>query len=473
MAKNSIYNVIYRISNLLFPLITSMYVARVLTENGVGQVAYAQNMASYFVTFASAGIADYGVREIAGVRNDSRKMNRLFTQLVVLNSLITAVSGLGYLLCVFLTREIVKQTNLLLICGLSVIFNGINVEWFYRGNEEYRYIVLRSIFLKFLLMFAVVFLVKDTQDYMIYALLVCLATGGNHIFNLVHLQKKVRLDFSGFELRKHISPLIVITFCAFLGTIYSKTDITMLGMMESAAAVGYYTYAHRTIDVVVTSCIAVTSVFLPRLSYYYQYDRAQFFRLLNLGMRLITFFAIPAFFGVMILSSEITELLYGPAFNPSATALRIFSVLIIIKGFGDLLCYQLVLCTGNEKKRIPAYLFAAVSNIILNFLLIPRWSFAGAAMASVISEMVVNGYQMVQMRKEVNLPMDKKAVLQALLSSGAMSIAVLIMKQIEISLIGRVCLAVFVGGTVYGCVNLFLKNKLLLDGIKKISCISR
>lgn len=55
LTKNSIYNVIYTIANILFPFATSIYVSRILLPAGVGKVASAQNIVSYFVTLAALG----------------------------------------------------------------------------------------------------------------------------------------------------------------------------------------------------------------------------------------------------------------------------------------------------------------------------------------------------------------------------------------------------------------------------------
>lgn len=70
MLKNSVFNIIYTASNILFPFITSIYVSRILLPVGVGKVASAQNIASYFVTAAALGLPSYGVREFAKVRED-------------------------------------------------------------------------------------------------------------------------------------------------------------------------------------------------------------------------------------------------------------------------------------------------------------------------------------------------------------------------------------------------------------------
>ena len=51
LARNAVYSVLYRLLNVVFPLISAGYVARVLSPDGVGRVAYAQNIVSYFVLF--------------------------------------------------------------------------------------------------------------------------------------------------------------------------------------------------------------------------------------------------------------------------------------------------------------------------------------------------------------------------------------------------------------------------------------
>ena len=81
LAKNSLFNVIYTVSNILFPLIASMYISRILLADGVGRVSYAQNVVSYFTTFAALGLPVYGIREIAKARDNQNSLNEVFTEL--------------------------------------------------------------------------------------------------------------------------------------------------------------------------------------------------------------------------------------------------------------------------------------------------------------------------------------------------------------------------------------------------------
>ncbi len=100
VAKNAIYNMLYKTVVLIFPMLTSMYVSRVLQEDRIGKVAYAQNIASYFLALALLGFSEYGTREMANVAKDREKTNIVFSELFCINILSTTVATVLYILLV-------------------------------------------------------------------------------------------------------------------------------------------------------------------------------------------------------------------------------------------------------------------------------------------------------------------------------------------------------------------------------------
>ena len=78
LLKNSLYNILYKILNIVFPLITSMYVARILMAESIGKVAAAQNIVSYFTLLAAMGIPTYGVKLIAQFKPKTKELNKAF-----------------------------------------------------------------------------------------------------------------------------------------------------------------------------------------------------------------------------------------------------------------------------------------------------------------------------------------------------------------------------------------------------------
>lgn len=72
LLSNFIYNSIYQVITVLFPLITTPYLARVLLADGLGKINYAQNIVTWFLVFAQLGIPRYGIREVAKVSYDKK-----------------------------------------------------------------------------------------------------------------------------------------------------------------------------------------------------------------------------------------------------------------------------------------------------------------------------------------------------------------------------------------------------------------
>ena len=91
LSKNSIFYLIYTVLNVLFPFLTGVYVARVLLPDAIGEVAYAQNIAQYFVVFAFLGLPTYGLREIAKARDDKQELNKLYSELLSINFISTTI----------------------------------------------------------------------------------------------------------------------------------------------------------------------------------------------------------------------------------------------------------------------------------------------------------------------------------------------------------------------------------------------
>ena len=128
LAKNAAFSVLYRLFNVIFPLISATYVSRVLSPDGIGRVNLAQNNMSYFLMFASLAIPQYGIREIARRQTEPEKVDRLFTELLVINFLATTACLMAYLLCVF--RFFRDERILYLVFSLELILNYINIDWF-------------------------------------------------------------------------------------------------------------------------------------------------------------------------------------------------------------------------------------------------------------------------------------------------------------------------------------------------------
>lgn len=113
-------------------------------------------------------------------------------------------------------------------------------------------------------------------------------------------------------------------------------------------------------NIVLTMCSAVTAIFLPRLSYYYDNEKAVFYKLMDKGFQILCLGVVPLAVGLFLTANQAVVLLYGDSFTPTGTTIKLMCPLILIKGFGDLLCYQLAYSSKNEYILLPGSAIASI-----------------------------------------------------------------------------------------------------------------
>lgn len=423
LARNAFYNVLYTAQNVLFPVITAAWLARVLNPEGIGAVSCARNIVSYFTMFSLLGLPQYGMREV--VRGKGNR-DRLFSELLLLGAAMAAVCAAGYFL---LIRWLYPGDRVYLVLGLEVLFQLVNIEWLYQGEADFAYIARRSISEKLITLVLIFLFVRDQQDLAIYCLISCLGKGWGHLWNLLRAPKYAKLTLQNLNVCRHLSPVLTLMLGSMAASLYSKVDITMLDWLTDPASVGYYTNAHKVVNIVIALTVAVSGVFLPRLSREYGTDSAGFRESVSLGLKIVLLLALPCCAGLMLVAEGITEVLFGPAFVPAAKTVRILSPLVLVKGAGDMLCYQTLLSAGRERELIPAYLLAGAANIALNSVLIPQFGHNGAAAASVISEVLVNAVLLKTALTIVKPKLGRRFCIAVLLGMSVMILAVLAVQK--------------------------------------------
>lgn len=470
LAKNSVYNIIYKCSNLVFPLIISAYVSRILLAEGIGKVSSAQNIVTYFTLLAALGLPTYGTKVVAAHGNTRESRSKVFSELFCINAVSTTVCTILYYLMVFEIPYFQQRKELSIVCGLAIVFNIINVDWFYQGREEYGYIMIRSVIVKIASLLAIFVLVKDSNDFLAYAVIVTLSKVVNNIYNIIHLRKYATLTFSGLNIRKHIKPVVVFLAASIAIEIYTLADTTMLTFIHGDAVVGYYTTARKGIDVIRTMLTAICAVFLPRLSYYYANGEKKLFNeLVNKGIKILTYMTVPAMVGVILTADYFVPLLFGADFSEAITTTKILSFSLITVAFSNFFGYQVLVTIGKEKEMLISTIVGAIINVGLNFLLVFSFKHNGVAVASAITEFCVTLYQLWSIRKNVVFDVPKKFVISTLTGTVFMAIAVIICEMIIKSELVCIFIAIFVGVIAYVLTSYFMGNEITIEICRKIN----
>ena len=467
---NSIFNVIYKVLNILFPLVTAAYIARIIESELIGEVAFAQNIAQYFVLLAALGLPNYGTREIAKKRDQKDASCKVFSELLLLNAISTTVCLLVYCILVISIPFIRNQAILFLITGINIILNYINVDWLYQGLEQYRYIAVRSFIVKLFSLFFILVFVRSSTDYLLYALISALALAGNNIYNVLHLKKMgIKFQINNLEVKKHLGPVISLLCTTLAIELYTLLDTTMIGILCTKDNVAFYNYAMRITKSIIAMIAAIGGVLLPRLSYYRgKNDLDACKSIIEKTLDVLIYLLIPSAVGIALCSGEIIPFLYGRNFSQSIPILRISSILVVTLGFSNLFGTQILITFGKENRLLIATVIGAISNICLNSLLIPRFQGVGAAIASVISETLVTIITFCFAKKCITISTGKTNFFVSILSCVVMTGSIFLLKGIVHKNSVLLISEIVTGALLYAIMTFIMKNTVAIDIVNRI-----
>ena len=178
-----------------------------------------------------------------------------------------------------------------------------------------------------------------------------------------------------------------IGLSAALAMVLYNFDIVLLGFMKSRADVGQYSAAYRFINFFSAFIMLYYSNLFPSISRC-RNDPSLLRRISDRSLKYTLVLAIPLGVGGIFLARPLMAWIFGTEFSDGARALRMLFWIIPITA--SRVVYRATLLShGLQRDYLWIALIAATLNTGLNLLLIPDFSFFGAAVASLIGEIVV------------------------------------------------------------------------------------
>ena len=469
--KNAIMNVIYTITNMVFPLITYPYVTRILSATGMGKVSFFTSVSNYAVMIGSLGISTYGIRAVAKARDDKGRLSRVATELLILNSMITIIVVVLIALSVPFVDKFGAEPILLIINLLIVVATPFGLTWLYSGLEQYSYITKRNLIFKGISLVLVFLLVKKADDYPIYAALFAFSTIGSYLCNLIYSRKLVRFKISkDLKYRYHFKPMLYLFASILAVSVYTNLDTIMLGFINGDEAVGFYSVASKVKWLLLSAVNAVSAVLLPRLSNYISNNEVEKYnQTLRKSVSFIFLITVPISTYFVAEAGDSIILLGGNGYEPAIICMQFLMPILIISGFSNVTGNQILIPSGRDSYFMKAVVTGAIVDVILNAALMPSLAATGAAIATLIAEMTQMSIQFYYTRKEILKKVNKRSLLNAILGSLiGVCIILTLKKWIHFNALLSLTVTAIVFFGAYFLFLLFVKERYLVDIFSEI-----
>jgi O-antigen/teichoic acid export membrane protein len=228
-----------------------------------------------------------------------------------------------------------------------------------------------------------------------------------------------------WEFCRRITKLsIPFVVTGILYTLYYSIDVIMLTNIVGDYATGIYNATYKLISVLTLFYGIYTAVIYPVMSKFFKSDKKLLLISFEKSIKYLMLIIIPLAISTVIYSADIIQLIYGNQYSDAASVLSILIwtvCLLFISGAGN----TLLNASYKEVTVTKIYAIAAAFNIILNFILIPYMSYNGAAITTVLSDILIVVLQAYVIYKLGHRP-DKKLyydLIKIIIGSSVLGIA--------------------------------------------------
>lgn len=470
--ENIILNCINTISGILFPVITFPYAARVLLPEGIGVINFLNSIIAYILLLTSLGIPMYAVKEVARFRDNIEVRDKITCEIIALS---ITLCFCGYIIVWILAKyvpRIHEQATLFYILSLSIIFNSIGVNWFYQGIEDFKFITIRAIIIRFLSAISLFVFVKNSSDILIYGIINVGSTVGNNIINFVHLGQLLHLkgiSFKSLSICRHIGPTMKLFALSVISGIYLQLNSIMLGFISGDEEVGFYTAGTRITHIGLMVISSMGTVLLPRCSHLIQRgDMENFNRIIRKSLNLTLLLSLPLSIGIILLAPVIVNIFCGIGYEKAIMVVCLNAPVIIMISLSSVTGIQVLYPLGKLKLIIVSISGGALTNIVVNTILIPLCGAAGASFASLIAEVAVLVLQLYLGKRFMPFEIKDLFNYKYILASFIMGVIIEIISLGVNGDLMKLILGSLCGVMVYMIILIVLKDRMIKDILKII-----
>lgn len=378
-----------KIVNMILQFIVSLATARYLGPSNFGTINYVAAYVSFFSSIASLGLAVIVIREIATNRYDN---NVVVWTSIWMRFATAVVSTISIIALMFITNQddpIIAQIAFLE--SLSILFSSFDtINYYFQARLLSKWSSIAGVLAYIGMSLYRIYLLATNADIVWFAF----ATSTDMIFLTAFLMVfYIRIE--GFHpkfnwaLGKNLLHQSYHYLIAGLITIlYAQVDRVMLGNMLDKAAVGYYS-ATLTISTLWSMIPgALIQTISPILYDTAQQDRSLYLRRLRQSYAVLFWLNAAYSLFVSIFAKWVILLLYGEDYLAATNALRIVVWYYGISTMSTL--NQVYLANDDKNRYINLFcLSGLVTDVVLNALMIPVWGMNGAAIATLITHIVI------------------------------------------------------------------------------------
>lgn len=375
--------------NSILPVIVLFYLIRVIGPEKFGLIAFAQALIQYFLIVTDYGFNLTATRRISVFRDQKRKVWQIFSAVMSVKLILSAVSFLILVAIVYFIPRFGQDPLVYLLSFGVVIGNTLFPVWYLQGTEKMKYIAVINIVCGILYTASILLLVKSPANYLDVPALTSLFSVISGLLGFYITIRKFKVKFVTQRFEK-IKEEFTEGWDVFVSIVainaYTATRTFAVGLLTNNIITGYYSIAERIANFVQTFPLySLSQAVYPKISKIFADSEERALKLMRkIQNTTIAVYSLvlPAAF---LLAPWIVWIFCGREFKEVILATRILlvSVFFIVS---NTFRVQFLLVIERPDIYSKIHVAAAIIGLPLIFILIYFFSYVGAACSTIILE---------------------------------------------------------------------------------------
>ena len=389
-AKNSIFYFTSQILAKGLFFLTTVYLARLLGASEYGKFAFAFGFVTLFSVITKFGLDLLTSRDVGENRQLAAEY---FRASIVLRTVLACVFLLLMLIGIQVLGKPSEVNRLIVLLAISAALQSIAGAGtsLFEAAQSFGYRSILNILMYgaiFLALFVITYsnpgLDSVGPGFLMGAVLYCAIALGLSHFKIARFSWSLDSKFL-WNLFKAALPLGLTEI--FIG-IYYRVDTILLSLFTTDETVGWYDAAYTFVYGLRLLPVTVGMVLLPSLSNLYSREPEKAAGIYRLTMFYSIAVGVWITFLVAMNATQLVTMVFGPGYGPSGHVLSLLiwtCVLMFANAFQGIL----MVITQQRSGLFRATALGAISNVVLNLVLIPKLEMYGAAISTILSEFCV------------------------------------------------------------------------------------
>lgn len=394
LAANTVIQIVSKAIMTLIGLISIRLLTHYLGVDGFGEYTIIITYLTILSVFAELGLQLVLTREIADASQEyaNRMISYIYTLRLIAAFLIVGVIG-SSLIWVFDYPQQVKVLVIFGSLGTMGMSMGQVLIGVFQTHLRIDRMMIADLMGRTVLMSGIILLVITEWIALPWVIIMYVLAGITHA-GAVYFFARTFYRFGLAWDWSIMKPILVQAFPLFIITafnvIYYRVDTLMISVMESSTEVGLYGASYKILEILVTVPGMFAGLLLPILTRYYNQDWEYFGYIIQKGSQILFALGVPTVIGGIFLSEEILLLIAGEEYVSATLTLQVLFGAIGVIFLSNLLSHVMI-ASHLQKQAMYIAIIGSVFNVGANLIFIYYYSFLGAAIATVLTEILVFG----------------------------------------------------------------------------------